>query len=167
MYEILKSAALVCSFLFWASIFTPRTAFMFKERSKTKGLWVWGALCVALGATAAFMQGGPLETQRAVPAALVETRQQAKPTQTVEPQRAHSAPAGDEFTTLYKELLAFKGKKDFHAQGFGAGGPYSSWLVRVNAAGLGDLRQMGMDYMRSKGQETEYTLYVKKEKGLN
>ena len=85
----------------------------------------------------------------------------------MEPQRAHSAPAGDEFTTLYKELLAFKGKKDFHAQGFGAGGPYSSWLVRVNAAGLGDLRQMGMDYMRSKGQETEYTLYVKKEKGLN
>lgn len=52
-------------------------------------------------------------------------------------------------------------------RGLAQGGPYSSWLVRVNAAGLGDLRQMGMDYMRSKGQETEYTLYVKKEKGLN
>ena len=66
-----------------------------------------------------------------------------------------------------KNSSPLKAKKIFMRRGLAQGGPYSSWLVRVNAAGLGDLRQMGMDYMRSKGQETEYTLYVKKEKGLN
>lgn len=328
MYEFLKIAAGVCSLFFWASIFTRRTAFMFKERSKKKGLLFWGILCIALGMLAAsdpdnkrddaqhIPQTAAVETQPQTEQPQVIKSQEAQPvtqpemmcsvssfmesynkkasklglsllspnavkdsagvihqifltkysvvtmvtnsgrkslisltfngagdgtqqsgmliltsllntisailddyteedlngifsklglfdasgtieartvptehfifslssndtvgliltvepaltkTPTLKTQEEQHAPAKDTFATLYQELLDFKDEKDFHDIGFTIGGPYNSWLVRVNAANLGDLRQMGMDYMRNKGQETEFTQYIKKEKGL-
>lgn len=78
------------------------------------------------------------------------------------------------FASLFDELMGFKNNKNFHKYGFGQGGAYYSWLERVRAAdnkykgitqiqtGLffGELAQVGLDYMRSKGTETEYTSFT-------
>lgn len=75
---------------------------------------------------------------------------------------------------LYIELLDFKTKSDFHTYGFGAGGPYHDWLKEVeileknHKANLlmeegivvGDLKMLGLEYMKSKGKETEYTRVI-------
>jgi len=72
---------------------------------------------------------------------------------------------------LYEELHSFKDDPTFHEVGFGRGGRFRDWRTRVEAlqstAGLetladvgvvpGDLLTLGMEYMRSKGQPTEYT----------
>jgi|GEM_PF-2524564 len=75
---------------------------------------------------------------------------------------------------LYAQLMAFKDDPVFHQKGFGTGLPYThSWLQRVQqvdgemsikkgyslnlASSAGYLRQLGMEYMRSHGQENQYT----------
>jgi len=70
---------------------------------------------------------------------------------------------------LYFQLVVFKDKSDFHAFGFGAGGPYNNWMKEIEKLesnpnanllleeGLvvGDLKMLGLEYMNSKGKETE------------
>jgi hypothetical protein len=79
----------------------------------------------------------------------------------------------DNFKKLYSELLAFKEKPDFKKYGFGAGGPYRNWLLRVvelknnpNSALLsqkgvlaGELESLGLAYVGSQGKETDVTKF--------
>lgn len=77
---------------------------------------------------------------------------------------------------LLNELLSFKDKSDFHKYGFGVGYKYNKWLKEVESLkntpeeklllqkGFvpGDLEMLGLEYMNSKGRETEYSLWAKK-----
>lgn len=76
-----------------------------------------------------------------------------------------------EFQALYTELLGFKDESDFEKYGFGIGGPYNDWLKRVEKFDkdpdsklllkrgifVGDLEQLGFEYISSNGAETTYT----------
>jgi hypothetical protein len=86
-----------------------------------------------------------------------------------------------ELKALYQELISFKDHRRFHEMGFGAGNKEANgWLKKVQrlndklspqsypfllCAATGYLRQLGMDYMRSKGLENKDTIartgYVK------
>jgi hypothetical protein len=75
---------------------------------------------------------------------------------------------------LLEELLGFKDSPDFRLYGFGVGGKYNRWLRDVKdlyqaqpkgvhpipilvRASPGDLMTLGMEYVSSDGEETEYT----------
>lgn len=74
---------------------------------------------------------------------------------------------------LLNELLKFKGDQDFATYGLGSGGKYKGWLDRVRKLNSeittdtpipyevktapGFIMQIGLEYARSKGEETEYT----------
>lgn len=77
---------------------------------------------------------------------------------------------------LLDNLLHFKDSEDFAFYGFGVGGPYNSWMKKIEklekrmnniplASQLppsfrtvpGHLLQIGMEFMRSKGKATSYT----------
>jgi len=76
-----------------------------------------------------------------------------------------------EFKSLYGELSGFKNDADFKNLGFGKGGKYSKWLEKVRefkknpdsklllkkGVLIGELEQLGMAYVGSKGKETEVT----------
>ena len=76
-----------------------------------------------------------------------------------------------EFKNLYGELNGFKNDADFKKFGFGKGGKYSEWLEKVRefkknpdsklllkkGVLIGELEQLGMAYVSSKGKETEVT----------
>ncbi|RMB57990.1 hypothetical protein EAX61_10225 [Dokdonia sinensis] len=76
-----------------------------------------------------------------------------------------------EFKSLYGELSEFKNDADFKKIGFGKGGKYSEWLEKVREIKqnpesklllkkgvlIGELEQLGMAYVSSKGKETEVT----------
>lgn len=77
---------------------------------------------------------------------------------------------------LYNSLMAFKDKNDFHYYGFGVGYKYNKWLKDVqdlkntpeanlllgHGFVVGDLEMLGLEYMGSKGQETEYSRWSRK-----
>lgn len=81
-----------------------------------------------------------------------------------------------EVRRLFNELLSFKNKNDFHVYGFGTGGSYNKWLQEVKTLKntpeaallihydfvVGDLETLGLEYMGTKGKETEYTRWAKK-----
>lgn len=81
-----------------------------------------------------------------------------------------------EFNSLYQELLDFKDADDFKQYGFGDGGPYYKWLKKVEELKnnpdskllvqkgllIGELEQLGLVYVSSKGKETEVTKYFNK-----
>ena len=76
-----------------------------------------------------------------------------------------------EFKSLYGELSGFKNDADLKKFGFGKGGKYSEWLEKVRefkqnpdsklllkkGVLIGELEQLGMAYVGSKGKETEVT----------
>lgn len=76
-----------------------------------------------------------------------------------------------EFKSLYGELNGFKNDEDFKKLGFGKGGKYSEWLEKIRefqqnpdsklllkkGVLIGELEQLGMAYVNSKGKETEVT----------
>tara|TARA_R110001592_G_scaffold58212_4_gene176602 strand:+ start:327 stop:1067 length:741 start_codon:yes stop_codon:yes gene_type:complete len=76
-----------------------------------------------------------------------------------------------EFKSLYGELSQFKNDADFKKFGFGKGGKYSEWLDKVRkfkqnpdsklllkkGVLIGELEQLGIAYVGSKGKETEVT----------
>lgn len=84
-----------------------------------------------------------------------------------------SASIISECESLLQELEGFKDNPDFHEYGFGAGGPFHAWQKKVDelrdrtpkaseiglpAAGLpGYVRQLGMEFMKSRGKETPFT----------
>lgn len=72
---------------------------------------------------------------------------------------------------LYNELMSFKNSNSFKQYGFMQGYKYYDWMQRVDrfdkyseskellnkGVVLGDLRMLGMEYVSSKGKETEYS----------
>ena len=77
-----------------------------------------------------------------------------------------------ELKTLYEELQKFKGNPKFHQVGFGRCCRFNKWKVKVETlrskkTGIkilmevgfmpGDLLQLGMEYMRSRGRPTSYS----------
>ena len=81
-----------------------------------------------------------------------------------------------QFKLHYSELMEFKDKDDFKKFGFGQGGPYNKWLKEVEQLennpdsklllqkGIvaGELKSLGVEYVSSKGQETEVTKSLNK-----
>lgn len=77
---------------------------------------------------------------------------------------------------LYNDLFSFKDKSDFHYHGFEMDYKYNKWLTDVqelkNAPEaklllqygfvVGDLEMLGLEYVNSKGKETEYSRWAKK-----
>jgi hypothetical protein len=82
----------------------------------------------------------------------------------------------DKIQKLLNDLLSFKDKTDFHKYGFGIEYKYNKWLKEVETLkntpeeklllqrGVvpGDLEMLGLEYLNSKGSETEYSLWAKK-----
>lgn len=78
---------------------------------------------------------------------------------------------------IYNKLMSFKDSPDFHLYGFGEGSKYRGWYVAahnftkdddlhlMHTYGFvsGDLLNLGQEYMKSKGQETEYTRSMREE----
>lgn len=76
------------------------------------------------------------------------------------------------FKSIYSKLLSFKDNPDFHSKGFGEGGDYHGWymaahnftekdeshLMKTYGIVPGDLLTLGQEYIKSKGNETEYSL---------
>ncbi len=77
-----------------------------------------------------------------------------------------------ELKTLYQELQEFKDNPEFHQVGFGTCCRFNRWMVKVEVlrskkTGIkilmevgfvpGELLQLGMEYMRSRGRPTSYT----------
>jgi hypothetical protein len=75
------------------------------------------------------------------------------------------------FKNLYDELSGFKKDADFIKFGFGKGGKYKKWLEKIKefkqnpdsklllkkGVLIGELENLGMTYVSSKGKETEVT----------
>jgi len=75
------------------------------------------------------------------------------------------------FKQLHVELLEFKSTKEFKVYGLNSPSPYADWIVKVNdlkthqnvndliEKGIvpTDLQQLALEYLSSKGKETEYT----------
>ncbi|MFD2586139.1 hypothetical protein ACFSQJ_04315 [Croceitalea marina] len=82
----------------------------------------------------------------------------------------------DEFKSLYKELKSFKDNNGFKKYGFATGGPYHIWLKKVRNLKsnpnskllikrgfvVGELEALGLEYVTSKGRETEITIFFNK-----
>lgn len=82
----------------------------------------------------------------------------------------------EETNQLLNDLLSFKDNEDFHYYGFAAQGKYGWWMNRADELknspyakqillergfSLGDLQMLGLEYVKSKGQETEYSNWAK------
>lgn len=71
------------------------------------------------------------------------------------------------------KLDSFKKSSQFHFYGFGIGGPYNSWIKAVGEerndktlsiferSALFDLQQLGFEYIKTKGLESEFTRYAR------
>lgn len=95
------------------------------------------------------------------------------PVQPIEEIKTNIDDLATTYQNLYEELMSFKNDPQFHNVGFGSSKPtpYKNWLEKVEIAAnsytgiqqaknrlfFSELRQLGMEYMRSKGSETEYT----------
>ena len=104
-----------------------------------------------------------------------DNKKEVKETETVKVEKVDNNEKSErifgEFKTLYSELLEFKEKSDFKNYGFGQGGPYHEWLTKVKdlkenpdsklllqkSVVAGELEQLGLAYVSSKGKETEVT----------
>lgn len=77
---------------------------------------------------------------------------------------------------LLEDLITFKDDPAFHYYGFGGGGPYKEWLnaarelarspagkeiLLTRGFALGDLQMLGLEYMKSTGNETEYSRWAR------
>jgi len=85
-----------------------------------------------------------------------------------------NAKAGNpELKKLYYELMEFKGDAEFHRVGFGTCCKYKKWQLKVEALrnnktlkmidkiAVGDLLMLGLEYMRTKGKENDYTKFAR------
>ena len=76
---------------------------------------------------------------------------------------------------LYHDLMQFKNESKFHQYGFGVCCKYHKWLKKVEdlkenpneeqlvfQVGINatDLHLLGLEYMKSKGQETDHTVFM-------
>ena len=82
-----------------------------------------------------------------------------------------------EFKSLHDQLNSFKKKGDFHVNGFSIASPYKDWWDKVGELNRdpnikilvkkgsipGELQNLGMEYLSSKGIETEYSNFINSE----
>jgi hypothetical protein len=89
----------------------------------------------------------------------------------------------EEVRRLYSSLLSFKDDQYFHTYGFGIGYKYNQWLNDVEKLedqsrqndiyfpefSVGDLKGLGLEYLKTKGRESDYTRWVRRrlESGLS
>jgi hypothetical protein len=83
------------------------------------------------------------------------------------------AGAKKEISTLTNELMKFKDEAKFHQVGFGQCCKYYKWLKKVELlknndslgamgkAAVGYLEMMGIEYMKTKGKENDFTKFCK------
>ncbi len=85
--------------------------------------------------------------------------------------RGDAADLKREFRDLWRDLNDFRHKHSFQAQGFSSRGPYGVWMRRVEDAGrrypdrlqrqmglvFAELRQVGLDYERTRGNGSRHT----------
>lgn len=88
-----------------------------------------------------------------------------------------TAKVKSELQSLYKDLLGFKNKSDFALWGFDIDGPYNYWLKKAetfdnktyaevlaeHGIAPGDVKMLGIEYVKTKGQEDDYTRYLRSE----
>jgi len=83
----------------------------------------------------------------------------------------------EDLKPLYLELLEFKDTTEFKKLGFAPASPHHDWLDRVNefrndkksnqdlyfahGFGAGDLSGLGLEYVTSKGVETDHSRYLR------
>jgi len=79
------------------------------------------------------------------------------------------------FKSLYDELLSFKDTQEFIEKGFGTASRYNKWYETVKSFSedkesnilashgfvAGDLLMLGLEYVKSKGKETEYSKTIR------
>lgn len=79
------------------------------------------------------------------------------------------------FKALYDELLSFKDSPEFIEKGFGSDSRYNKWYETVKSFSedkesnilashgfvAGDLLMLGLEYVKSKGKETEYSKTIR------
>ncbi len=84
--------------------------------------------------------------------------------------------ARKEFENLFNELILIKDREDFIKYGFAIGGPYNDWLTRAEnlekkydpkilldrGIVIRDLQILGLQYVSSKGKETDVTRELNK-----
>ena len=99
--------------------------------------------------------------------------QTAPPIRATVPLSSSTESEADTLLGYYHKLMDFKDNPDFHLYCYGVGGPYNTWATNVQAldggisilteTGIvpGDLWQMGREYCKSGGRETEHTIYMK------
>jgi len=75
----------------------------------------------------------------------------------------------------YVQLLKFKDSATFKDVGFGTGGPHNRWLTDLESVrktnnyerneriALGDLLNLGMEFLKTHGAENDYTKFARKE----
>ena len=78
---------------------------------------------------------------------------------------------------MYVELQSFRKTRDFKNYGFGRGGKYFPWLEKIGemrddprnrccliykGCVAGDLEMLGMEYVSSEGQDTDYSISTSK-----
>ena len=78
---------------------------------------------------------------------------------------------------MYVELQSFRKTKDFNNYGFGRGGKYYPWLEKIEkmkddprnrccliykGCVAGELEMLGMEYVSSNGQDTDYSISTSK-----
>jgi hypothetical protein len=84
--------------------------------------------------------------------------------------------AKEKMRALFNELIGFKNESEFQRNGFAVGSKYNLWLKKVQELknsrteelvinlGFvpGDLEMLGLEYVKTKGKETEYSLWARK-----
>jgi len=88
------------------------------------------------------------------------------------PAKATLSNDAQELKILYEELKKFKDSPKFHQVGFGICCRFNKWMVKVETLGSkktgikifmevgflpGDLLQLGIEYMKSRGRHTPYS----------
>ena len=78
----------------------------------------------------------------------------------------------DDIRILYDELISFKDDEIFHIVGFWVKYKYKAWQIKVEnirkksnlsieeKIAIGDLLTLGLEYIKTKGKENDYTIFI-------
>ena len=143
-----------------------KLGFFLKQPTRGKTFASYMAALLLVGVVAGAM--APKAPQTPVPPVAAPVAIADEPT--TEPDSPAVTALKADYRVLWNELQGFRNDKKFYEVGFSKSGPYSNWMDRATAVGekypgpvqlqsgliFGELRQLALDYMRSKGAQTEY-----------